>query len=336
MKNKTIFLTILLIAALILASCEGGSSGQPSGKTSAGAQGKAFIGGKVGLEGVFLAGAPPAEVFDNDNFPFDINLKVENKGEWDVKANEAITEIVGIQPEEFSATRQDLNKTASEDLTGAKLDSQGNSIAGTITNFEYKDLQYKKNITGNYPFPLRANLCYSYGTKAAAQLCILSDLTGKTRKTGEEALCEATNNNIQVENSGAPVHVDNFAQSVTGTNKISFSFNIKHVGGSDNRVSEKGSRCDPQPARKDKIYVKVDVGLPSVSCSGLRDPLVVGSKTEGFVKLFGETAGSEERAVYCTLPLVVDRTDFKKQVNIELTYDYKQFVNTELLVKHIE
>ncbi|MBI2136619.1 hypothetical protein HYU06_06115 [Candidatus Woesearchaeota archaeon] len=335
MKNKTIFLTILLIAALIIAGCEGGSSDQPGGKTTVGAQGKAFIGGEVGLEGVFLTGAPPVEVFDN-NYPFDINLKIENKGEFDIKANEAIVEIVGIQPEDFKTTRQALNKTLTEDLVGSRLDSQGNSIAGTITNLEFANLEYNKNITGSYLFPLRANICYGYGTKAVAQLCILSDLTGKTRKTGEEPLCEPTSTNIDVQNSGAPVHVTNFAQSVTGTNKISFSFNIVHKGGKDNRVSEKGSRCDPQPAKKDKIYVTVDVSGLDISCSGLRDSVVAGSKTEGFVKLFGESSGSEERAVYCTLTLPLERTDFKKQVNIGLTYDYKQFVNTEVLVKHIE
>jgi len=339
MKNKTIFLTILLIATLILASCEGGSSGQPGGKTSTGAQGKAFIGGDIGLDGVFLSGTPPAEVQDNGNEPFDITLKIENKGEWDVKATESNVIIDGIEAVAFGTTRPDLNKNATEDLTGAKLDSQGNTIAGSIVYYDFKDLKYKENITGSYSFPLRAIMCYTYGTKAAAQLCILSDLTGKTRKTGETPLCEPTDTNVPVENSGAPVHVTNFAQSVTGTNKISFSFNIKNAGSSDNRVSEKKSRCSTDPSKKDKIYVKVDTGLPvgTVSCSGLKDPVVVGSKTEGYVKLFGETSGSEERAVYCTIDLgASDRSDFKKQVNIELTYDFKQFVNTDLLVKHFE
>ncbi|MBS3158076.1 hypothetical protein J4206_02190 [Candidatus Woesearchaeota archaeon] len=322
MKNKTIFLTILLIVTLILASCEGGSSGQPGGKTTAGAQGKAFIGGDIGLEGVFLTGTPPAETLDNSNEPFDITLKVENKGEWDVNDVESNVEIVGIQPEEFDTTRIALNKNATESLTGAKLDSQGNTIAGSIFYYDFKDLKYNKNITGSYSFPLRANMCYTYGTKATAQLCILADLTGKTRKTGETPLCEPTDTNVPVENSGSPVHVTNFAQSVTGTNKVSFSFNIKNAGNSDNRVSEKKSKCNSEPSKKDKIYVKVDIGLP---------------KTEGYVKLFGETSGSEERAVYCTIDFgTTEKSDFKKQVNIELTYDFKQFVNTDLLVKHVE
>ncbi len=222
-------------------------------------------------------------------------------------------------------------------MTGAKLDSQGNPIAGAIYYYEFKDLCYNKTITGSYSFPIRANMCYTYGTKAAAQLCILSDLTGKTRKTGETPLCEPTDTNVPVENSGAPVHVANFVQSVTGTNKISFSFNIKNAGSSDNRVSKRGSGCSPEPSKKDMIYVKVDTGLSTVTCSGLKEPVTTDSKTEGYVKLFGETSGSEERAVYCTIDLgTSERSDFKKQVNIELTYDFKQFVNTDLLVKHVE
>ena len=338
MGKKTLML-LISIMVIIIAGCEGGSSSGSGTTTKTGGSTKAFVGGTVGLEAKFLSGAPPDEVNDQD-FPFDINIIIENQGEYDVSKNKTTLEITGIHPPDFGKTQEQLRvNSAPEDLFGAKKDSQGNTIAGASVIFDtFSDLEFQKPISGSPKFIIRANLCYTYGTNAIAQVCVLEDLTGRTRKTGELPLCEPTNNNIEVENSGAPVHVDNFAQTVTGKDKISFSFNIKHKGEKENRVAERGSECSSEVAKKDKIFVTVDTGLAGLKCSGLSSGTVNDEDgvEEGYVKLFGESAGTEERAVFCSQPLPAERTDFQKQVKITIEYDYRQHIDKELTVKHIE
>jgi hypothetical protein len=339
MGKKALMLLISIIILVIAGCGDSGSSSTSGTTTSTGGSTKAFIGGKVGLEGKFLSGAPPEEVNDQD-FPFDVNIIVENQGEYDVPKEKVSLEITGIHPADFGKTGDQLKvSVAPEDLFGAKKDSQGNQISGASVIFDsFSDLQFQKKISGSPKFIVRANLCYTYGTNSIAQVCVLEDLTGRTRKTGEEPLCEATNTKVDVENSGAPVHIDNFAQTVTGKDKISFSFNIKHVGDKDNRVAERGSTCAPEVAKKDRIFVSVETDLNGLKCSGLSGG--TGDQNDGiedgFVKLFGENSGSEERAVFCSQPLPADRTDFQKQVKISLEYDYKQYFDKELTVKHIE
>ncbi|HME87370.1 MAG TPA: hypothetical protein VKE88_03075 [Candidatus Nanoarchaeia archaeon] len=284
--------------------------------------GKAFVGGTDGLQMTFLTGLPPADVFDIDS-PFQIGVKVENKGEFDItNAQDIKVSITGINPSDFKVTSSDLQKSSPDPLKGVSIDTSGNVVAGDYTTIEFPEMQYFTTVSGSVPFTVRANVCYEYGTKTQGQLCIRKDLRGVS---GEAGVCNP-NREVPAENSGAPVRITNIKQNVAGPNKVDFFFTITQSGSATDSLHKMGTACDTTLANRDVVWVEVtDTGLGDLSCSGLKDG---NGKTTGFVTLFNGV-----REVRCS-QTVTSPDDFEKVVNVNMKYAYKEFIDTRVTLKH--
>jgi len=331
MASKSAFLISGIALLMLLAGC---SESPETGDTSTGA----FIGGDEGVLLGFLEGAPPSEVFDTSS-DFSLSIRLENAGENDIIAenydNAPVLRITGIDPADFGTTSSALTKTIDVELMGAKLDPQGNVIQGTIETIDFptdgSNLQYQGEVSGNVEFKLRASLCYEYVSKAQAKLCVREDLLGTT---GKEGICDP-NADKNIENSGAPVHVSNFIESVMGSNKVAFVFKIKHLG--QGNVYQRGlsPACDASShANRDKVWVEINnPHLGSMTCSGLggTGAVTTGSgntQIQGYTTLYGG-----ERSIRCTLELD-DPQDLEKVVEIRLKYAYEDYADTTVTVKH--
>jgi hypothetical protein len=280
--------------------------------------GKAFIGGDKGLDIQFTEGAPPDVVYDKD-FPFDINLRVENIGEWDISNSaDATITIIGIEPASFGKTLAQLIQNGNSPLSGARYDTQGNVQLGTIANINFANFQYQTQILGQIELPIVARICYEYGTKVNSKICILDDLFGMTG----EGVCNP-NEDKAYENSGAPVQIDSFKESVSAADRVTFTFGISHAG--TGTVSKTGTECSTTIADSNKVYVKVNTGIAGLQCAGIE-----GGGSEGYVTLYGA-----KRTVICNQPLATPRGDFEKPISIEMRYSYSQHVGKTLAVKHI-
>ena len=208
----------------------------------------------------FFPQAPPDFVFDT-NYPFSINLRVENVGEWDVAAGDAVFTVTGINPTDFGVSAADLQANSPDELLGAQRDPNGNVIQGTVTNVEFPNLQYAGAVAGQVQFNVKVEGCYKYGTKTQVQLCILEDFLGRR---GETSACNP-NEEKTAENSGGPVHVTSFSESVVGSNKLSFFFTLRHVG--DGRAYAPGTHCSTELSDRDKVKITLtDPGLGDLSC----------------------------------------------------------------------
>lgn len=310
--DKKYFLALVLIGTLFIFGCA-----EEEVEIEVG---KAFVGGMQGLEISFTEGAPPDVVYDM-NFPFSINVRLENVGEWDiVNAADTTVSIIGIDPSDFGVTLADLKKDSTVPLLGKRLDQLGNVVRGSIANIDFPNLQYQQPVVGKVDFILRADVCYEYGTKANTKICVLEDLLGVTRAIDEASVCEP-NEDKPFENSGAPVQITSVRETATGVDRISVMFEISHVG--DGVVFRRDTECDPSIANKDKVYVKIDTGLPGLSCSGIE-----GGGDEGFVTLYGG-----KRQIICTQQLPTPRGNYEKPITAELTYGYRQHIDKTLSVR---
>lgn len=279
-----------------------------------------FIGGSDGLSIEFQG---LRDVFDGGRDPFDIVIKLNNKGETAVTKDKIKVRLSGFNPAEFGRLEEQLIKSSDEDLIAMKKDAQGNIQVGNPVFIEFKDLNHFSPVVGSsQSVDIVANVCYGYKTQSVGKLCVRSNLLNPE----PGGICEI-NDNKELFNSGAPLQFSNLVESTGGKDKISFVFDIQRIGAG--YVFEKDSGCDRgTKSKENKVYVKVDTKIPGVVCSGLTSH---GSYADGFVTLFEDNA-LLKRQISCTQQ-ISSRTNFEQVVLLEASYDYDDFIKSKMTVK---
>lgn len=309
-RMRNLLFTLLTVTMFVFASCSSGNTG--TNKTTS------FLGGTNGLVVSFEQDQPPAEVFDNDQLPFEVTVRVANMGETDIKKEDLQVRLTGIRAQEFGVSEADLKKNPADDLTRTYKDSEGNKIDGSTDFLTFSSLSFKGSLAGNQQFTLRADACYKYTTKATSLICITKDIMDTTY----DKVCKV-NEPKTIQNSGAPVQFANFKEMPRGKNKVQFSFDVTHP--SNGNVFKTGSSCEFSTANERVVQVKVITNLPGLSCSGWKEL----SAESGLVTL----VGGSPRTITCSQDAPAG-SDFEQVVNLEAEYDYLSSVETHVLVKH--
>ena len=303
---------IPFILLILLVACAGGSA-KPKGVVLD----SPFAGGTAGLSLEFSE--LRKDVFDGAGDPFDIIVKLENKGETLVSKENVLVKLSGFNPTEFDKTEAQLSLNAPDDVIELRKDPQGNLLAPPSTFVEFTALNHKGLITGaTAQFTVRANACYLYRTKAVSKLCIREDLL--TPEAG--GICEI-NQDKQVHNSGAPVQFATFKENTRAKDRVGFTVEVQNSG--TGGVFERNSKCNKDDRQKEgRVYVVVNTGLSGVQCTGLES---TANGAEGFVTLRSGT-----NTLSCTQQ-VNTNTDFEQLVNLEAIYDYEQMIQSSFAVK---
>jgi len=317
----------LIILALAVAGCNNNSSSSSTASPKT-----PFLGGAKGLEIKFFDDAPPAEVTDRGGFPFQSIVSLQNQGEYGLSRDFIKVDLIGFLPEDFGSNPSDLRGRHPEsDLTPRIRDSEGNiqepSLSEVTFPIQGGFFSFDKSVTGNTVFIFRADVCYKYQTKALSQICVLRDLVNNNNN----GICKPTESKT-VHSSASPVQVSGFRQTVTGKDKISFSFDVSHTLKGD--VFKEGDAtsapayCPKDSAERrekiNKVKVTVDTGLSNLRCVGFE------SSTVGYISLV-----SGKRTVTCAQDLDPGRNDFTKNVEITLDFNYRDDVSRDILVKHL-
>ena len=275
-----------------------------------------FIGGTQGIS--FDFEQLRADVYDAGTDPFDVTIKVENKGETDILKDNIRVTLSGINPTEFSTTENQLITTPKEDVISMRKDQMGNIQLGPPVFIDFSNLDYKGKITGtNIDFPIRANMCYLYNTKTLSKLCIRKNIL-----TANEGICKI-NEDKPVFNSGAPIQITRLTESARAKDKIGFNFEINNMG--TGTPYQRGTVCDKTTRKnQNKVYVRVDTNMEGITCTGLENK---GTTAEGYTTLFDGV-----KTITCTQP-VPGKLDFEQLITIETFYDYEEFKQTSITVK---
>lgn len=276
-----------------------------------------FVGGTTGILASFVD--LREEVFDGGRDPFDVVVKLENKGEASVSKDNARVKISGINPAEFGKLEEELTKSPPDDLIATRKDPAGTVLPSPPVFVEFVGLNHFTPIAGaQATFPLRADLCYLYKTEAVSKLCIRENILAPE----PGGICEI-NEEKPVFNSGAPLQIANVRESTRARDKVGFSFEVVNVGTGDVFARESG--CDRSTrANENRVFVRVNTNMPGLSCTGLT---TTGTTAEGFVTLF-----DGRKLVTCS-QTVTTRTDFEQLISIEAVYDYEEFTQTQIIVK---
>lgn len=305
-------LLVSLLCLLVLAACK-------EDKTAIVDKVNPFIGGTEGISFDFLN--LRNAVFDGNNDPFDVVVKLENKGEFTIPKQNMRVSISGINPAEFGKVEEALALSPDEDVVGVRKDAQGNALKSPPTTVEFVGLSYLSKVVGaSQQFPLAVEVCHLYGTTAVSYMCVLSDVLS----TKENTVCKVQESK-KVLNSGAPVQVENVQEFERGKDKIGFTFDVKHVG--QGRVYEQNTKCVNERF-KNKVLVNVDTKLPGLTCTGLGHKEGIG--VEGMVVLIDGA-----KTISCTQQ-INQRSDFEQPITITLLYDYNLQKRADITVKASE
>ena len=308
---KTLQILVLFSITLLLFGC--GEKDETSNTQSP------FVGGTNGLLVTFMENYPPPEVFDGGQDPFDIVLRLNNEGEFDIPASQLRVRISGIQSTMFGKVDGQLNQVFPTEIKGKYKDFEGNIIEGAEETIEFTDLNHGSSLAGTISYTIWADICYLYGGTATTKLCFMKDL----RDTGDER-CAVTGPK-QVDNSGGPLQVTSFNQNVMGTDKIGFTFKIEKRGNGEVYKDTLADCNNDEYEDRNKVWVEVETEQAGLICRGLRDGT---DSTKGYARLTSQGA-----LISCDQPANV-ATDFEAPVNIVFKYKYGEDVNSGLLVKH--
>ncbi len=278
-----------------------------------------FIGGTTGIIASFENLRP--DVRDQGQDPFDIIIKLDNKGETDIAPQNIQVKLSGINPIEFGTTQANLIKNAQEESIAQKKTPEGTITPSPPTFVEFLGLNYQQKITGTQiTFPLKVDVCYAYKTRAVGKLCIRSNTLKQ-----EEGVCQVTGEK-PIYTSGAPVQIVNLKESARAKNKIGFTFEVINSGGGS--IYKKGLKCDKSKRQNEnRVTIRVETNMPGLKCVGLTE------KSPGIVE--GETtlyAGSKLVSCSQTTPI----NDFEQVIKITAEYDYETSITDKITVKSSE
>ena len=340
-KRDVRFIVLGAVILLFIAGCEGDDGGAATG----GVPRDPFLGGTRGLEISFLDGLPPEEVTDGGTFDFQAFVSLKNNGEHeftpplsDISGVQDIkVSLIGFAPSDFRSSDDDLTDQSPLNVpTARKRGSEGNIVEPTEVFIEFPTsdtfFSYNGELAGNTAFIFRAEVCYTYQTKAVSEICVLENLINPA----DDAICVPSEEK-RVYSSSSPLQVTSFRQAIVGRDKIQFSFDIVHSGSGDVfALGGDASSCPKENRRRyeDLVEVIVDTGLTSgdssdLTCAGLDTTPLVYSRA-GPVKLI-----DGRRTITCTQNILSYGNDFKKVVDITLIFNYLDNVDQEVLVKHL-
>lgn len=315
--KRGITILILLISILIISGCKDFGFGKNKIEPK---QQQAFVGGTKGLEIAFTLDQPPNIVLDNGQETFFITLLVKNVGEFNIPVGKLAASLSGVQQSSFAI--RSMNIINNFELFGISKDREFVSPGGEDF-LEFGEASFKSDIPGTTSFPLRADVCYLYQTKAVSSICLKKDILRKSFSD----VCDINNNNIQVDNSGGPIQITNVRESSVGNNKVKVSFKIlnKDVGA----VYEPGTFSNACVGHEeDKDRVKVTVSNPmnnfNIEC------VQFGNRNTGVVKLI-----NKEKDISCLISTSnLQEVSFKDILLFTADYQYRQAVTTTLVVEN--
>ena len=96
------------------------------------------------------------------------------------------------------------------------------------------------------------------------------------------------------------------------------------------KVFELGTQCEETfRTYEDKVLVRINTDKPGLECTGLTGASAGGQGVqEGSINLYGG-----RKTVHCTQQ-IASPSDYEFPVTIELEYDYRNLVESSLIVKH--
>jgi hypothetical protein len=317
---KKIILGMAIIMILLISGCD-------SGNTTSTSSSDPFIGGTDSITMSFEPEAPPAEIYGGGSYPFEISLTVKNIGEYHIPENEMEVKILGLDPNLYSTTAEQLILRNKEEIRGKYLSPEGEIINDNQeVLFDFNNLKYYKDVESTMSgITIKATSCFNYQNIAQTQICIKSNLLDNS----DDDIC-SVKDQATIYNSNGPVHITDFSQTASGEHNLIFTFKVKHVG--DGSLYLENTNCVSERINEDKVWINIETetDIPDLSCTGLT--LDEGSNVNGIVTGIVNLGADGERTIRCSFN-TEDKANSPSYIKVYSKYGYKKDVTTSLTIR---
>jgi len=297
MRFQKLIIISLMIGVFLLTACSPGADNST--------QKGAFIGGTQGVLAEFEAFGPEENglytIFETESFPIEIRLS--NKGEYDLQPNDITVTLEGLSQNEFGGIPA---LSLSNDGIVDKVSELAPTGGEETVSFS-QDVEYTAEVIGFIDRKIFANLDYKYQTTVIVpEVCLKQDLT-------DTRICDvAEAKSFSV--SGAPVTVTSVEEESAGRGIVALRFKIKNVGGG--KVTILGQEFS---ATADQLGFSLDD--PTWEC-----------KAAGRVNEARLRDGETE--VVCRLTEALsDKSLQVKQVKLVVDYTYRDLIQQTLRIR---
>ncbi len=189
----------------------------------------------------------------------------------------------------------------------------------------YEGAKYKFDLDADWETNIRADVCYEYQTKATTKTCLKRQATDRE----VDDVCQITNENVRVDNSGAPVQIEQVSTRSSGSNEIMIIFAVRNkASGILHPPGTFTNSCVKKEDDEDRLRLEIFSGSGKYTpqCSQL------GDKNVGEIKLI-----NNEKVIRCRIRTTnAPESAVEEPINIRATYFYRNAISTQMIVEDSE
>jgi hypothetical protein len=285
----------------------------------------------------FMPGAPPQQISEDDT-AFDISVKLDNRGEYDLSADEPVSVfLLGINPMTVglceAGSECSTEEIHDEGLGGAHY-VNNELIPGEIAYINWQSVDdslpsYDLAISSDQTLNFVAQACYSYKTMSTSKGCFSDNAYAQA--TGAET-CTISGEK-DATNTIAPIQITKVVENPAGKNKetaeskYAFTFTIENLGdGIPFPITKSINECtrlgvaDLNSNQITIENVKVG-GVEKDECLRKGEPATI-------------TLVDNKGSYTCTFSQPSISGDYSEIVEITLSYNYYSQTTKQVVVKN--
>tara|TARA_B100000902_G_scaffold4028_1_gene5159 strand:- start:1051 stop:1992 length:942 start_codon:yes stop_codon:yes gene_type:complete len=306
MNLKTI---LVFVAVILLSGCTGTTEIEAQDNTI-----------NDGIDVKLLENSLADSYYEGD--PFNIELQIDNIGDYEVPSNSFYLTLTGFNPTSFGKNTEDLKLSNSEILEKI-FDTNNQSIVSGTEFMSYGDLCHINDLFDPYALNMKFYSCYPYQTEIKSTVCF-----GEHRSDLNE-IC-TVNEEKEFINSRAPVQATSLSEVYVGNDEYRFMIDFKNLGSGEVIDSDSVSSC---------------TGLSSNSLSAMS---IVSITLDGEELINDERLEMElpsdkdkvritnnEASVYFKIK-DLESTDYVSDLQVVLNYGYKKSFEESTIIYDVE
>ena len=306
MNLKTI---LVFVAVILLSGCTGTTEIESQDNTI-----------NDGIDVKLVENSLTDSYYEGD--PFNIELQIDNIGDYVVPNNSFYLTLTGFNPTSFGKNTEDLKLSNSEILEKI-FDTNNQSLVSGTEFMSYSDLCHINDLFDPYSLNMKFYSCYPYQTEIKSTVCF-----GEHRSDLNE-IC-TVNEEKEFSNSRSPVQANSLSEVYVGNDEYRFMIDFKNLGSGEVINSDSVPSCTSLSSNS-----LSSMSIVSITLDG--EELINDERLE--IELPSDKdkvrITNNEASVYFKIK-DLESTDYVSDLQVVLNYGYKKSFEESTIIYDVE